>query len=382
MPARFALSSLLPSPWRGGPDPWAPDDVAAPQRSLGLALKVLADEFVLALAFASHRRPSREAERRIAAEVDAARELFQERGWIDDPLAYHRAPPPLESVRLRPADSLGTRFQHLEFDSGYEPHFGEPGRARWLNYRPNETAHAWVLQHRGPPRPWLMCLHGYGMGTPAVDLAGFRATWLHRRLGLNVILPVLPLHGPRKLGGRSGDGFLSGDILNAVHGEAQAIWDLRRILSWLRGQGAPAVGVYGLSLGGYTAALLAAFAHNLACVIAGIPATDFFRLAHQHMPALLTRYAREAGIASYDHEPVLRVISPLAFAPRVPRERRYLFAGLADRLVPPDQVRDLWQHWERPRTLWYEGSHVSFRWEDGVIRLLREALSTSGLTRK
>ena len=47
---------------------------------------------------------------------------------------------------------------------------------------------------------------------------------------------------------------------------------------------------------------------------------------------------------------MLRVASPLALEPRVPRERRYLFGAVADRLVPADQVRDLWRHWERPRS--------------------------------
>jgi hypothetical protein len=45
---------------------------------------------------------------------------------------------------------------------------------------------------------------------------------------------------------------------------------------------------------------------------------------------------------------ILAVISPLAIASKVPREHRAIFAGTVDRLVPPDQVRDLWRHWEEP----------------------------------
>jgi esterase/lipase len=36
------------------------------------------------------------------------------------------------------------------------------------------------------------------------------------------------------------------------------MWDIRRILHWIRAQGAPSVGVHGVSLGGYQTALLAA----------------------------------------------------------------------------------------------------------------------------
>ena len=41
----------------------------------------------------------------------------------------------------------------------------------------------------------------------------------------------------------------------------------------------------------------------------------------------------------------MSVVSPLALMPRVAHERRYIFGAVADRLVPPDQVRDLWEHW-------------------------------------
>ena len=41
---------------------------------------------------AADREPEQEA---CAAEVHAARALFRDRGWLDDPAAYHRVPPPL-----------------------------------------------------------------------------------------------------------------------------------------------------------------------------------------------------------------------------------------------------------------------------------------------
>jgi hypothetical protein len=55
---------------------------------------------------------------------------------------------------------------------------------------------------------------------------------------------------------------------------------------------------------------------------------------------------------------------------RVPRERRFVYAGVADRLAPPEQAWDLWRHWERPHVTWYHGSHVSFLFEPSVQDLL------------
>ena len=74
-----------------------------------------------------------------------------------------------------------------------------------------------------------------------------------------------------------------------------------------------------------------------------------------------------------------RVISPLDLKPLVPRERRYIFGAVGDRLVPPDQVRDLWLHWERPRIVWYQGGHLSFRAHAAVRRLVRDGLHEAGL---
>ena len=112
-----------------------------------------------------------------------------------------------------------------------------PVATRWLGYERNRTAHAWLLRHPGPPRPWLVCVHGYRMGFPLADFTGFPAAWFHHELGLNVAFPVLPLHGPRKIGLRTGDGFLSGDYLDTIHLQTQAVWDIRRLIRWLRGRG-------------------------------------------------------------------------------------------------------------------------------------------------
>ncbi len=344
-----------------------------------LSAKMFADEMFFSAEVVLAKLISARDCRRINSEVAAALELYEEQGWLSEPARYHGTPPPLHAPRLRREECGSWRFQELQFNSAYEPHRDEPGRVRWLSYLPNRTAHAWVLEHHGRPRPWLVCIPGYRMGSPRVDFLGLSSGWLHSRLGLNVVIPVLPFHGPRLVGHRSGDGFLCGDHLDTVHALAQAVWDVRRILSWLRSFKAPAVGVYGVSLGGYTAALVASLDAHLDCVIAGIPAVDFTRLAHCHLPPPVLWLAERLGLVSHEVEQLMRVISPLALTPRVPRERRFLFAGMVDRLVPPDHVHELWRHWDRPRLAWYEGGHLWFLWAEEVRALIREALAASGL---
>ena len=354
-------------------------EVPVPEPSLRLAAKVALDEALLSTMQVTTPMPAGDDAKRIVREVLAAREMFDARGWLEKPASYHVAPPPLEAYALRPERVRGIAYEHLSFESEYEPHADAPGRDRWLSFGANRTAHAWVVRHSDASRPWLVCIHGYQMGWPLVDLYAFDPRWLSQRLGLNLVLPVLPLHGLRKQGRRSGDGFLAGNIVDSVHAEAQAVWDMRRILSWVRAQGATKVGVYGLSLGGYNTAVLSSLAPGLACAIPGIPATDFARLVWRHGPALQVRSLEHKGVARDAVDEVLRVVSPLALEPLVPHEGRAIFGGVADRLVPPDQVRDLWVHWRRPRMLWYQGSHMSIAFEPEVRGFAELTLRSAGL---
>jgi dienelactone hydrolase len=378
----LAIASFIACGWTAQRREPPIDRVPQPTLDLELAIKVGFDQLALASMIAT--RPGRFARdaSRLALEVREARTLFESSGWLEKPESYHREPPPLATPALRWRKSLGFSFEHLSFESGYEPHAGEPGRERWLSHLPNREAHAWVLRHADRPRPWLVCIHGYGMGIPAVDLSAFEARRLHFELGLNILCPVLPLHGPRKLSLRSGDGFLNGDFLDTVHAEAQAMWDLRRLLSWLRADGATQIGVYGLSLGGYTTALLTGLDSGLACAIAGIPATDFSRLVARLAPHATLREIERLGLDWSFVRDVLSVVSPLQLVPKIAIERLSIFGGTADHLVPADQVRDLWKHWGEPRIAWYPGSHMSFSREPQVRFLIDDALRHGGLVRE
>ncbi len=344
------------------------------------AAQVACDEALLATMQMRMPLPGSGGNQRVGAEVEEALALYGEKGWLDKPASYHSLPPPLEDPHIRTRRVRNRHFEHLSFESGYSPEPGEPGSERWQSYAPNRIAHAWVVRHAGPPRPWLVCIHGYQMGDPRIDLLAFPPEYFHDRLGLNLLLPVLPLHGLRKIGKASGDGFIAGDILDTIHAEAQAMWDIRRLLSWLRTEGeAPAVGALGLSLGGYNASLLASLDDDLACVIAGIPLADFTRAIFRHGPMLHIEEAMRSGV---EEEPVRRitsVVSPLDLEPLVPHERRYIFGATGDRLVPPDQVRDLYEHWDRPAMVWYHGGHLTFRAHADVRRLVRRGLGESGL---
>ncbi len=313
------------------------------------------------------------------ADVRAAHDLYERVGWLSDPASYHRAPPLPEWHVVTRGRSLDVRYEHVCFRSGFEPGSDEPGRERWLSYQANRTVHAWMLRHRHGPRPWLVCLHGFGMGWPLADIRGFRARQLYRA-GLNILMPVLPLHGPRAASSVRGQGFMSIDLIDSLHGLTQSVWDVRRSIGWLRReQDAEVLGVFGLSLGAHVACLVASLDNDLASVIAGIPAVDLPDLYRRHAPADVRRLAEHAGALGETASAVHRLVSPLCMAPRVPLDRRFIFAGLGDRMSTFGQAHRLWLHWERPRLEAYEGGHVGFFFSRVVGRFVQEALATSGL---
>jgi len=345
-------------------------DVPVPDFSATLACKLLADE-ILRGYFARTapdfwaREDWVDPEARV--ELERILEVYGSRGWLDDPAAFHRQPPDLEQVNIVSGRRGHHHFEHMTFESGYEPDPEDPVRERWLGYEANRTGHAWLLRHTEQEnRPWLICLHGIGMGSPYMDFPAFRRDYLYRKLGFNVLWYVKPFHGPRRTETGSHETFLRG-IGNLIHVQAQCMWDLRRILAWIEHQHESKVGVYGLSLGGYAASLLTTLVDGLDLVVAGIPGTDFVDLFERDLQSeALAPVWRDARRA-------LRVVSPLAAPSRVPHEGRFIFGGLVDRLTPPAGVRNLWLHWERPRIEWYAGSHVTFLLEPGVRSLLDEA---------
>jgi pimeloyl-ACP methyl ester carboxylesterase len=339
-----------------------PLGVPEPRMSLGMAARAAEDELSMCgIVLSTWPLTVGSRARRIGRELEEALALFEERGWLEDPTSYHRAPPSVERMGSGDRRHREPGFEHLVFKSSYEPWPEEPGRDRWSSYERNRTAHAWVLRHPGVPRPWVVCVHGIRVGTPRGNLAFFRPDYLHHTLGLNLLFPVLPIHGPRRIGPVSGDRILSGDVMDTLHAASQAIWDIRRLLAWVRThEEKPAVGVLGHSLGGYVAALLCCLEDRIDCVVVANPAVDPSYLFWRNALSLATRYLKTAGVTEEAMSTVLRSISPLAMRPLVDRERRAIFAGIADRVVSGAEANSLWHHWERPRIFWYQGTHRTF----------------------
>ncbi len=355
------------------------DHVPSPRPAALYSAKVALDDMMLG-AMATLTPPATVTALRTAVrEVDETYTFFAEMMYLDQPRRYHQAPPNVTQVNSSRSRVSGLDCDYVQFASGYDPDMRLPGGARWLAYKENQTCHAWVFR-QPKPAPWLLCVHGFGMGNLKQDMPIFRVAHLYENLGLNVALMALPVHGPRSPGGFSGSRFFGSSPVDFIHAETQAIWDLRRLIAWLREQGAAQLGVYGISLGGYTSALLAGIEDNLDCVIAGVPPSDMIAHRDYLASSLERRTAAAAGVDSAREQLIYRVVSPLALDPLVPFEKRYLFGATGDQFVPIEQVQALWQHWGQPRIRWTTGGHVSALMQRDPKILVDEALvETFGL---
>lgn len=354
--------------------------VPSPDFTLALVAGVAVDEALMAAVLAPHRFPLEADYARVGEELARARRMYEENGWLDNPRDYHRLPPPLGSSAVVSARRRlrGVLYEQLQYESGFSPREGEPGRERWESYLPNRRAVANIVRHGESERPWLICVHGFTMGFPIMDFHGLQTARLHEELGLNIALPALPLHGPRKVTRLSGEPFLSFEMMNSIHGLAQSVWDIRRLISWIRGQGGSLIGLYGVSLGGYVVALLSGLEEGLGASVAGIPATDIPALFATHSPPSIRARAAEHGALDTGPRNPHRVVSPLAIDPLLPRDRRFIFAGYGDRLAFPEQAQRLWEHWEEPEICWFTGGHVGYLWSADVASFLVDSLVRSG----
>jgi len=349
------------------------DTGTRPHITPAFVAQVAIDEIVLAAMKTPSRFPHRADYDRARDELVDAHEQFRAAGFDRDPSTYHVAPPPPERPEITPGFWMGVQWRHVRWDSGFEPFVSGPARDRWLAYEPNATMHAWIRESR-PGAPWIVCVHPYGTGRSLVSGFMFRANDLADQLGANVAMVVLPMHGARGPGVWSTTAFMTYNPVDFLFGLTQSVWDVRRLLAFLReGTDAPIV-LYGISLGAHVSSTIAGLDDALAGVIAGVPTCDLLQVFLRHVPARLKPRAIEHGLISDETSALLRVTSPLTFPPKLPPERLFIFAGTGDRMSPPSQALALWRHWREPDIKWFDGNHMAFLWNPSVASYVREAL--------
>lgn len=237
----------------------------------------------------------------------------------------------------------------------------------------NRTARARLFM-RGGKRPAVIAVHGYLGGYFVIEEATWPIAWMQRR-GLDVALPVLPFHAQRGGPRRGAPPFPSADPRFTNEGFRQAVADLGGLARWLRERGAPAVGVIGVSLGGYTSALLATVSDAFDFVVPMIPL------------ASVADFAREQGRLGIGAEVDAQhaalekanwIVSPLARPLRVPRSRALVVAAENDRITPAAHATRLARHFDC-EMLTIAGGHLLQLGRGDAYRSLAAMLEREGI---
>jgi hypothetical protein len=295
---------------------------------------------------------------------------------VERPDTYFVRPPAVRpSVRPVRALPWGGECLELSWESTFEP-FGAGVRDAYMAHVPNRTAHARL--YVGPrPRPVAIVVHGYMAGQWAIEERAWPIEWMNRR-GLDVAVVVLPFHGMRARAEGGAPPFPGADPRFTNEGFRQAVADLRVLIAALRARGAPSVGILGMSLGGFTTALLATLEDDLAFAAPLIPLASLADFARDQgrlgtgAPAVEQHAALEAAN---------RVVSPFVRPSRIAPERVVVVGAEADQVTPIAHAERIATHFGTP-LLRARGGHLVQVWRREAFRAVRRMLEENGVVER
>ncbi|CAN5514560.1 hypothetical protein BH09ACT7_BH09ACT7_07460 [soil metagenome] len=234
------------------------------------------------------------------------------------------------------------------------------------------TAVCNIIQHGGGPRPWLVWVHGAGMGG-LTDFAAARIGRIHQ-LGFNVAMPIQPGHGARR---DSWPAYPDTDPLTNVAGMMRTVSEVRAVIRWLEPQ-STAIALSGLSLGSAVAALVASMEDSVDAVAVYTPITGLNGMIANHLHRWGSTADEVASVLSSDVVSTLTAtIDPLAVQPLAPPERRLIVGAWHDQMAMRAPALALHERWGG-ELYWHDGGHVghlfSGRVQSVTETFLRELL--------
>ena len=291
--------------------------------------------------------------------------FYAELAAAQDPVKSFPAPTELPRVSSRPASQRAERLargrvDNISFTSSFTA-INPAMRNRWSACKSNNVVRGQHWRHDDGPRPTLCVIHGFIGSSYLVNGRFFTLPWYYRS-GYDVFMYTLPFHGRRaeKFSPFRGFGYFAGGLAGFAEAMAQAVHDFRSIVDYLRHTGVDRIALTGISLGGYTSALVASVEDRLEAVIPNCPVVTPKTMFDEWFPAnkLVDLGLRLSNISPEELSAGLSYHCPLNYQPLVPKDRRMIITGLGDRMAPPGQAVMLWEHWDRCALRWFPGGHV------------------------
>jgi dienelactone hydrolase len=234
----------------------------------------------------------------------------------------------------------------------------------------NNTVHAEYYRSRlSGRRPAVIVLHILGGD---FELSRLFANCLAQH-GAHALFVKMPYYGPRR-DTSSTKRMVSPDPDETVAGMTQAVLDIRRSVAWLASR--PEVdpqqlGIFGISLGGITAALVAAVEPRIENVCLLLAGGDIGAAGWDapHAKIIRERWLAQ-GRKRDEFVNILKAVDPVTYAQTARGKRILMLNATDDEIIPRACTVALWKSLGEPEIRWLDGGHIS------VMRHLFTALLT------
>lgn len=223
----------------------------------------------------------------------------------------------------------------------------------------NNTVHCeFYRPQRAGRRPAVVVLHILGGDFPLARLF-CHALAQH---GTAALFVKMPYYGPRRPA-TPRKRMIADDPHETVAGLRQAVLDIRRGAAWLAAHESvdpERIGIFGISLGGITAALASEHEPRFCNVCLMLAGGDLAKVTWESKELRRVREKWEAGGGTVDQfYAVLRPVDPLTHAERLRGRRLLMLNARNDEVIPPACTESLWRAVGEPRIVWYDAGHYS-----------------------
>jgi dienelactone hydrolase len=211
-------------------------------------------------------------------------------------------------------------------------------------------------------RPAMILLHGWNSELQYEWMIPFWGQLL-ARAGVNAFAFQLPYHGARKP--QSCDvirNFFSGDLAHVMRATHQTLADVRALAGWLGASGAPSVGVWGVSLGGWLAGMAIAHQPELNRAVLVTPVVRMDR-AFRELPFCEVMRAGADALAPSTFANLNTVSHRPACDPR----NVLIVSGKHDLFAPAETIAELAQTW-RCESWCFNHGHITILLSTRIMR--------------
>ena len=238
----------------------------------------------------------------------------------------------------------------------------------------NNTVHLRVWPGpQGMRSPAMILLHSL---FSASDVGYVHWAGVLNRLGWTAIFYDLPYHYRRRPRGTwSGELVFGGNLIRSAETLRQAVAETRMIARMARTAGAPQVGLWGMSLGGWVASLALCHEPDFSCAWLVQPIPDVATAIWDSPGGWVIRRQMEArGLNREQASRMLPMVCPSFGKPKLPAEKILLVGGRHDRIARPAQLCALAREWGGAHYrevaqghIGYQAMPMTWRWGTGLM---------------